>query len=124
MIEYLSASTSRTIEIETQHSYWTEIYPEYQEQIPDMEIETKTFNHDLYQQYTYNGKTAYYAQYSGGYGGEIQNMPEVSSVEFDGKAAWTMLYGTISGGVQLIPVQWTRPGDFRTLEGNFGVTVN
>ena len=92
-------------------------------------FEDRTVTRDTNNSYTYDGKTAYYLAglfagaepefvYPGPehlpYGTEITN----------GLVAWTILYGTISGGVQNIPVWWARPWDGETLEDSFGITVN
>ena len=90
-------------------------------------IEERTTQADFYRAYTYDGKTAYY--YISGYSGPntqvVSPSPEhlnSSRQITDGTIAWTIVYGDISGGEQVIPVQWLR-GDGKTLESSFDITV-
>jgi hypothetical protein len=80
--------------------------------------------------YTYNGKTVYYA-----YQTLIEN--ETQSITHGpintinrapgGADAWTMIYGTIeeepAGSHQQITVSWPRPGDGAILETTFDILV-
>lgn len=81
--------------------------------------------------YTYDGKTVYYGISLIGYGTIGYNplvSPSVSqygSTNSDNRerAAWTAIYGNITGGTQTIPVQWNRPYDFETMETSFEIEV-
>ena len=92
-------------------------------------IEDRTVTYDMYNQFTYDSKTAFYLPFnSGGTNREfiypsLEHLPQGVETT-DGSVAWTILYGTISGGVQNIPVCWARPWDGETLEDSFGITVN
>ena len=92
-------------------------------------FEDRTVEYQTYNQFTYDGKTAFYLPYnSGDINREFiypspEHLPYGTEIT-DGSVAWTILYGTISGGVQNIPVQWARPWDGETLEDSFGITVN
>ncbi|MBR2798940.1 MAG: hypothetical protein IKE17_14535 [Clostridia bacterium] len=87
--------------------------------------------HDTYglnSNYTYNGLTVYFRGGSGAwsYGKIIKTVnPDATGIaEKYSKAAiaWTMIYGTITPGGQVIPVQYT--GGEKTLESSFTITVN
>lgn len=92
--------------------------------------ETRTTSMRL--SYTNGGKTVYYAGASFGYGmaGGLEEVKPVSTVQMEDlfgykeQIAWTMVYGEISGFENLIPVGWPRPGDYKTLEDSFQITVN
>ena len=75
--------------------------------------------------FTYDGKTAHYAVFPND---RILPTVATSPNEIQSKAAiiaWYILYGDMQpiGGGQEIPVQWTRPGDYSTLESSFDITV-
>ena len=78
--------------------------------------------------YTYNDKTVYYGSWSSGWGFSsytIENVaPNATDVIEDyngGLIAWTMIYGDITPGGQVIPVQYMS-GE-KTLESSFTITV-
>lgn len=79
--------------------------------------------------YTHDGRTVYYARANFGHGNlgiDILVSPIVSDYgddSHDKEAAWTAVYGEISGGTQVIPVQWNRPYDAELLETSFVITV-
>jgi len=79
--------------------------------------------------YTYNGKTVYYHYGIRSIAGVVKVMsPATEHLNTQtgvthNTVAWTIIYGTISGGTQEIPVQWSRPGDYSTLESSFNITV-
>lgn len=103
---------------------WIQINPDYESVVPYPRQRTYTNETELDNVYTYEGRTAYYAVNGYSYGGAIEKPPE-SNVPFDGRAAWTILYGTITthGGTQNIPVNWNRPGDNEELSTSFEITV-
>ena len=73
--------------------------------------------------YTHNDLKVYYMTST--MLGAWDVVPNVSEALDEGPAAWTMIYGTLtgtSGGVQ-IPVEWSRPGDGMVLETSFGISV-
>ena len=80
--------------------------------------------------YTYNGKTVYYiGPWGTGWGYSAYTVENVApnatdAIEnYDGaNIAWTMIYGTITAGGQVIPVQYMS-GE-KTLESSFTITVN
>lgn len=82
------------------------------------------------QRYTANGKTVHYLKsYSNhsGSGKDYLINPAISNYGDDsneGPAAWTAVYGNITGGTQDVPVQWNRPYDSELLETSFVITVN
>ena len=79
--------------------------------------------------YTYGGRTVYYGRTNFGHdtrGKDILVSPVVSDYGDDGhdkEAAWTVIYGEISGGTQAVPVQWNRPYDDELLETSFSITI-
>ena len=79
--------------------------------------------------YTHGGKTVYYVRSIHGHGNlgiNILVSPVVSGYgdnSHDKEAAWTAIYGEISGGSQAVPVQWNRPYDNELLETSFSITV-
>lgn len=79
--------------------------------------------------YTHGGRTVYYARASFGHGNagiDILVNPVVSNYgdnSHEQEAAWTAIYGEISGGTQAVPVQWNRPYDSELLETSFSITV-
>ena len=82
----------------------------------------------LNRNYTYNGLTVYFSSGSGSwsYGKVIKTVnPDATGIaEKYGRAdiAWTMIYGTITPGGQVIPVQYMS-GE-KMLESSFTITVN
>lgn len=77
--------------------------------------------------YTYNGQTVYYKGWSSGWADTIEsvapNATDVMELGYGYSAiAWTMIYGTITPGGQIIPVQYMS-GE-KTLESSFTITVN
>lgn len=79
--------------------------------------------------YTHDGKTVYYVRPRHGHGGGGINIlvnPVVSDYgdnDHDKEAAWTAIYGEISGGAN-IPVQWNRPYDAELLETSFTIFID
>lgn len=79
--------------------------------------------------YTHNGKTVYYGAWTHGWGltdWDAKSMsPDGSAASGydDGIIAWTMIYGDITDGGQIIPVQWARPYDSEILSASFVITV-
>lgn len=77
--------------------------------------------------YKYNGKTAYYHYEEYITGARLtQPSPEHLNSQASvthGAVAWTIIYGTISGGEQVIPVQWSYTGGSAILETSFGISV-
>ena len=79
--------------------------------------------------YTANGKIVYYIRLTAGHvmsGKDILVNPVITGYgddAHDGPAAWTAVYGEISGGTQAVPVQWNRPYDSELLETSFSITV-
>lgn len=79
--------------------------------------------------YTYNGQTVYYSNTTPGTTGYFSwgvalcqpSAMQGSSPNYGG-IAWSMVYGTLTGG-QEIPVQWNRPGDGEMLETSYVITV-
>lgn len=78
--------------------------------------------------YTYNGQTVYFGWGSGAWspGKVIKTVnPDATGVaeKYSNAAiAWTMIYGTLTPGGQVIPVQYMS-GE-KTLESSFTITVN
>lgn len=59
------------------------------------------FNWDVNRTYTYDGKTVYYNSVSRSMVGTVGNMPVTAALPADqdtAKSAWTLVFGTISGG--------------------------
>ena len=81
--------------------------------------------------YTYDGKTVYYAQTTGAYlapdGYSAIDLGQEINNNNAGPIAWTLIYGDITeiggGDFQSVPVQFIRPGDEKTLEASFEVSV-
>ena len=79
--------------------------------------------------YIHDGKKVYYVRSTNGHAVGGQNVlvnPVVSDYgdnSHDSEAAWTAVYGDISGGGSSIPVQWNRPYDAELLETSFSITV-
>lgn len=86
--------------------------------------------------YTHNGKKAYYNDFIAGYtfldyeiieAWGLKLLPNLfyegsgGSVDYK-KVAWTILYGKVIAGVQLIPVEWTRM-DEEVLKDSFFINV-
>lgn len=78
--------------------------------------------------FTHNGKTVYYYSTTSSVYGTVEILspsPEhlntSRNVTF-AEIAWTIVYGTVSGGFQSVPVQYLRT-DGKTLESSFGITV-
>lgn len=94
------------------------------------EDKTHTDNMLATNAFTYNGKTAYYAEgmwnsyYTAGEG-FIAVEGGYPSIIHAGKIAWALLYGeyTSRGSPQTITVSWPRPGDGAVLETTFDITV-
>lgn len=117
-VEMLGASASAGSGSVTESPQWIEYHGS--DPTPP-QLFPSTISFPLTDTYTYNGKTVHYGGYIASY------LAEVSGLGYDeipktGPVAWTMIYGTISGGTQTIPVQWTR-GDGKTLESSFDITV-
>ena len=88
---------------------------------------TSTFI-DANTSYTHNGKTVYYFNgTSNALGtkdlGGVQDYIWPNNTAFVGDVAWTMIYGDFIQGGSIIPVEWVRPGDGKTLETSFLITV-
>lgn len=82
-------------------------------------------------QYTYDGKTVYYTRANIAHSTSVYD-PLISPAidwygqigsEYEAKAAWTAVYGEISGETQEVPVQWNRPYDNELLEASFSITI-
>lgn len=80
--------------------------------------------------YTHNGKTVYYSVGIHGHNlSDVEYSPDVSgygdSTHRD-EAAWTIIYGNISGGggSESIAVKWNRPEDEEELTTSFDITVS
>ena len=78
-------------------------------------------------QYTYKGKTVYYesgyqANYSEGVNPVIMGISYTDS-SFDDALAWTMIWGDIIEGGQIITVTWLRYGDKEPLSATFEIEV-
>ena len=76
--------------------------------------------------YTYNGKTVYWV--TGGASGFNHLNPEplvngYGDNSHHAQAAWTAVYGTITGNDQSLPVQWQDPDSGAILETSFNITV-
>ena len=101
-----------------------EIYEEYKGKDIHFEPYTETVTGGMPHAYTYNNKTAYYFAGVGNHS-NVQDPPPVSDIPFDGRVAWTILYGTVTttGGTQKIPVNWNRPNDNMELSTSFEITV-
>lgn len=117
-VEMIGASASAGSGSVTESPQWAEYHGS--EPTPP-QLFPSTISFPLTDTYTYDGKTVYYGGYTASY------LAEVSGLGYDaipktGPVAWTMVYGTISGGTQTIPVQWSR-GDGETLESGFDISV-
>lgn len=81
---------------------------------------------------TIDGKTAYYTSFHSVQPGSINNSFEgvyVNNGEYvnallNANTAWTVMYGTASGGGQPITVKWNRPTDGKTLTDTFNIDVS
>jgi hypothetical protein len=80
--------------------------------------------------FTYNGKTVYYSENVGNsvycLAGSTTLPVDVditpNSFWGDGPTAWTIIYGSISGGTATIPVQWVNPYTGETHQDTFQIT--
>lgn len=86
----------------------------------DRTVTTHDYN-GVNQSYTYNGKTVYFIVANQGWTYDSQSCANASQLTKE--VAWTIAYGTVTSGGQIIPVQWMRPGDYSTLESSFNITV-
>lgn len=87
-----------------------------------------TYNINLYNSFTYDGKTVYYrydTQAFWTYSSAITwDVPE-TGIKADKYSCWTALYGDAVGGKADIPVSWLSPyGKGETFTDTFTITVN
>ena len=74
--------------------------------------------------YTADGKTVYYySENPGGWNRIDEVSPRATGTSWNApQVAWTLIYGTITGGASTIYVNWPRPGG-GVLTGSFEITV-